>query len=123
MTRINLIDPSELSTKHLIAEYREITRIPGNLRKSLNRSSKPFSMQEIPAEYVLGAGHVKFFYDKMQFLEKRFNSLVAEMLRRGYSPTYRECPAFSQVSRRFYNDYQPTKAAIEINKQRIKERS
>ena len=35
MTRINLVDPTELSQKMLGAEYREITRLPGNLYQSL----------------------------------------------------------------------------------------
>lgn len=28
MTRINLVDPSELLDQHVLAEFREITRIP-----------------------------------------------------------------------------------------------
>lgn len=61
MTRINLVDPAELSTKHLVAEYREIMRLPGNLATSLNRKGKKFDLKEIPEQYTLGTGHVKFF--------------------------------------------------------------
>ena len=90
MTRINVVPVRELSQKHLIAEYREITRLPGNLQQSLNRKGKPFSKDEIPTQYVLGPGHVKFFYDKMHWLAKRFDDLVDEMMRRGYDPKFRE---------------------------------
>ena len=36
MTRINLVNPSELKDQHLIAEYREITMIPAALNRTLN---------------------------------------------------------------------------------------
>jgi hypothetical protein len=121
MTRINLVPPEELTVKHLVAEYREITRLPGNLRKSLDRKT-PFNMNEIPSKYTLGTGHVKFFYNKMFFLQKRFESLVEEMLRRGYKPSYTDSSIFNSVDKRFYNDYIPTPEALSINRERIKER-
>lgn len=123
MTRINLVPVEELSTKHLVAEYREITRLPNNLSTSLNRKGKAFSINEIPPEYKLGSGHCKFFYDKMLFLEKRFKALVNEMLRRGYNPTYTDEKIFVPGDKRFYNDYTPTEQAIELNRIRIKERT
>jgi deoxyribonuclease (pyrimidine dimer) len=122
LTRINVVPPSQLSVKHLVAEYREITRLPGNLKKSLERKTKPFSSLEIPPEYVLGSGHVKFFYDKMFFLQKRFESLVEEMLTRGYNPKFTDSSIF-KVDTRFYNDYTPTNTALELNRARIAERS
>jgi deoxyribonuclease (pyrimidine dimer) len=121
MTRINVIPPKELTTKHLVAEYREITRLPTNLKMSLNRKGKKFSLTEIPNEYVLGTGHVKFFFNKMKFLKNRFESLVDEMLKRGYNPTYRDSNIFI-AEENFMNDYTPTEDAIRLNRERIKER-
>jgi deoxyribonuclease (pyrimidine dimer) len=121
MTRINVVPPKELHTKHLVAEYREITRLPTNLRTALNRKGKVFNMTEIPSEYVLGKGHVKFFFDKMLFLKKRFESLVDEMLQRGYNPTYRDSSIF-ETEEQFMNDYTPTDEAIKINRERIQDR-
>lgn len=123
MTRINVVPVEELSQKHLVSEYREMARLPGNLQASLNRKSKPFNFNEIPSSYTLGTGHVKFFYSKMAFLEKRFEALVNEMLRRGYNPTFRDSSIFKVDDTRFYNDYTPTQEALEINRQRIAERS
>lgn len=121
MTRINVVPTAELTTKHLVAEYREITRLPKNLRQSLSRS-KPFSMSEIPSTYVLGTGHVKFFYDKMLFLQRRFDNLVSEMLKRGYNPTYRDSSIFVPEDKKFYNNYIPTEEAMKLNRQRISDR-
>jgi deoxyribonuclease (pyrimidine dimer) len=123
MTRINVVPVQELSRQHLIAEYREITRLPGNLYDWINRKSKPPSFAEIPAEYKLGTGHVKFFYNKFKYLEKRFGALIEEMLCRGYNPNFTDSSIFRRVDSIYYNDYSPTEQAIEINRQRIKERT
>lgn len=123
MTRINVVPVETLSRQHLIAEYREITRLPGNLRSSLNRKGKPFSMSEIPSEYKLGTGHVKFFMDKMEFLEQRFVQLYTEMIRRGYNPSFTDSTIFRDCPAQFYNNYEPTPEAIRLNMERIKERS
>lgn len=123
MTRINVVPVETLSRQHLIAEYREITRLPGNLRASLSRKSKPFSMSEIPSQYVLGKGHVKHFFDKMQYLEQRFTQLTTEMLRRGYNPSFTDTSIFQNCPIEFYNNYEPTAEAIALNMARIKERS
>jgi deoxyribonuclease (pyrimidine dimer) len=123
MTRINVVPVSELSNKHLVAEYREIARLPGNLMKSLTRKSRPFSKTEIPNEYVLGPGHVKFFYDKMQWLGERFRELWVEMINRGYDPQFRDNTPFLMVPSDYFGYYHPTPQAIELNRQRIKERT
>ena len=122
MTRINVVPVQELSRQHLIAEYREIARVPNNIRTSLARKNKPFSMSEIPSEYVLGTGHVKFFYNKCLFLQKRFEQLVNEMVSRGYNPSFRDSSIF-KVRDDLHNDYIPTQDALSINRQRIKDRS
>lgn len=123
MTRINVVPVQELSRQHLIAEYREITRLPGNLKKSLNRKTKQFSMLEIPEDYTLGAGHVKFFYNKMKFLENRFIALFTEMQNRGYTANHTDPSIFHPEDMKFYKDYKPSEKALEINRQRILERS
>lgn len=123
MTRINVVDPKELSRQHLIAEYREITRLPGNLNAWINRKSKAPSFDEIPAEYKLGTGHVKFFFNKFKFLQLRFESIIEEMLCRGYNPNFTDSSIFKRVDEIYYNDYTPTEEAIKINRQRIKERT
>lgn len=121
MTRINLVPVTELSSKHLVAEYREITRIPGNIRKSLE-AKRGFKFSDIPASYTLGTGHVKFFYNKVTFLKRRYNSLVEEMLKRGYNPSFTSTEAFDGLPAWCYGDYTPPLEALAINIQRIVER-
>lgn len=132
MTRINVVPVTELSRQHLLAEYREITRLPGNLTTWLNRKTKAPDFREIPTEYKLGTGHVKFFFTRMKFLEQRFEQLVAEMKKRGYNPNYTDSSIFSDYTKigirenefqKFYNDYVPTEEALRINRERIAERS
>lgn len=108
--------------QHLLAEIREITRLPKNLQQSLNRKSKPFSESEIPPDYVLGKGHVKFFLNKFKWLEKRFEDLLEECDSREFKVTYRDSSIFSNVPKKYYGDYTVTNNAIIINRERIVER-
>jgi hypothetical protein len=120
MTRINLVPPSELTTKHLVAEYREIARIPYYVEKSMKRKV-PFNISEIPAEFTLGKGHCKFFYDKGAFLSKRFEQIIAEMKRRGFKTNFTDSSIF-YINDLMWNDYEPTDSALELSRQRIQER-
>lgn len=118
MTRINVIPVQELTVKHLVSEYKEIMRLPGNLQTSLNRKSKAFSIKEIPSQYTLGTGHIKYFFNKFTFLKKRFELLVGEMKRRGYKPNFTDSSIFN-VDEKWMGDYTPTDEAIRINRERI----
>ena len=122
MTRINVVPPKKLCNKHLFAEAREMPRLVANLNTSLNRKSKPFSMSEIPSEYVLGKGHVKFFFDKFKYLHKRHIEITKELLRRGYNLSNTDSSIFATVDKKWYNDYSPTQEALELNRERIKDR-
>ena len=70
MTRINVgIPPAELVNQHLLAEHREIKRIPNCIAKG------KYNMEDIPDKFKLGKGHVKFFYNKLLHLKKRYMRL------------------------------------------------
>jgi deoxyribonuclease (pyrimidine dimer) len=79
MTRINCIPVTELMDQHLMAEYREITRI-SKLARPLNNYGK----------YCMGTGHVKFFYNKGGFLSERTEQLYQELKLRGFNITYKQ---------------------------------
>ena len=72
MTRINLVPPEELCDQHLLAEHRELTRIPNAVAKG------KYHLKGQPAEYKLGEGHVRFFFNKLAFLKKRYDALHTE---------------------------------------------
>jgi len=117
MTRINLIPPEELHYKHLVAEYHEITRVPTLVR---NNRNKPYTA---PDQYVLGSGHVKFFFSRLGFIADRYESLCDEMRRRGY--VCNQIPRselLKDIDSRFVRAYNPTPEAVELNRQRIAER-
>lgn len=116
MTRINVgVPPSELGTKHLIAEHREIVRIPNNVVKGR------FSLKDQPTTFQLGKGHVKFFYTRVGYLKKRYEELYARCKQLGYNVTYFG-NSFDNVPKELMNDYIPTPTDIALIRQRIAER-
>ena len=60
MTRINIIDPSELYDQHLIAEYREIFMVAGSLKRTLV-SKTGYKEEKVSKRYTLNKEHVYFF--------------------------------------------------------------
>ena len=116
MTRINCgIPPGELTNKHLIAEHREIIRIPNAIRKGRCR------IEGIPERFKLGTGHVKFFYDKLLYLKQRYQSIYAECKRRGFK-VQNYVSSWEGVPNELMNGYTPTEQDRVIIRQRIQER-
>lgn len=115
MTRINLVPPQELCDQHLLAEHRELTRIPNAVAKG------KFSLKGQPIDYKLGEGHVRFFFNKLGFLKKRYDLLHAECKARGFNVQYfwqNELPTNPNL----WLDYEPTEQALKANRERIAER-
>lgn len=117
MTRINCgILPKDLSNRHLLAEHREIVRIPNVIA---NGKAK---IENIPQNFRLGKGHVKFFYDKIGYLRRRYEDIHKECLARGFD-VQNYISAFNRVSdKKLLNDYEPTMKDIEIVYERLVER-
>jgi len=100
----------ELTDSHILAEHRELTRIPNNIVRG------KYSLSGVPSEYVLGAGHVKFFYNRLAFLKRRYDALHNECLERGFNVQYR----FPEgLPMELMGDYTPTEHALRINRERI----
>lgn len=113
MTRINLIPPSELCDQHLLAEHRELTRIPNLVAKG------KFSLENQPDDYKLWTGHVKFFFDKLQFLFERYEKLHEECLKRWFN-VKNIWPQNLEKTEELWKNYEPTESAIAENLERIK---
>lgn len=116
MTRINVgVEPYELTNKHLMAEHREIKRIPNCISKG------KYNFKGQPLEFTLGTGHVKFFYDKLLYLKKRYETLYTECIKRGFDVQYYG-GAWDNVPINLMNDYTPTSKDRSIILERINER-
>lgn len=85
MTRINVgVRVRLLTDEHLLAEHREIKRLPSAYEVSLRSGS----IERIPTEFCLGKGHVLFFVDKPHYTFKRYCQLYRECVRRGFAVEY-----------------------------------
>lgn len=112
MTRINVIHPTRLTDQHLLAEYRELPRVFALAAKAATRVP-------VPPAYTLGTGHVKFFYPRTRFLSERQQTLIQELLERGYNLAHRTAPA--PVLGRD-GSWAPDEDAQDINLQRLREK-
>ena len=117
MTRINAgIPPKALTDQHLLAEHREIKRLPAVFAKNPNPT-------DIPKVFTLGTGHVKFFLDKGQYTLKRSKLIYAECIKRGFEITDYSANWDIYIAHPKYNkDYKETAEAIKLLIERISER-
>jgi hypothetical protein len=113
MTRINVgVKPQELNDKMLIAEHREIKRIPNCIKKGR------YNLDGIPSVFTLGKGHVKFFYNKLEYLHDRYVDLYNECVNRGFNITNFE-ESFKDLPSNLYNWYVEQPIDREIILERI----
>lgn len=122
MTRINLIRPQALSDKHLGAEYRELPRVFGLVRKAAARGETPDDPRN-PTEYTMGKGHVRFFYNKLGFISYRYRQLCLECQNRGRAVNFGNLEDLLQgIPPEWLGQWNPTYDAVQINIQRIQNR-
>lgn len=115
MVRINLVDPKELTDQHLIAEHNEILMLCGCFQKSLGSKN---GIRDIPQDFTLGKGHIKFFYDKGHYLFLRFTRIQAEMKRRGFKSRKR-FPTHLWFAQ-YFGSWTPTVQDIDTVRERIR---
>ena len=122
MTRINSAIPVHcLTDEHLLAEHREIKRLP----YCFERAVKSGSIGKIPDKFALGMGHVLFFLDKFGFVRNRYVEIYEECKRRkfnveDYSENFERL--FVDVNEKFLKDYEPTEEDRLMLVKRISER-
>ena len=122
MTRINLIEPIELSDQHLIAEYREIFMVGSSLQRSLKSPRWSKVKLNLPKSFTLNKGHVKFFYNKGKYLHDRYLKIITEMKRRGMNPDPSRKFKVEQWPKELYKNWIPEEKDLIIIRQRIKEK-
>lgn len=124
MTRVNIIPVQELTDQHLFAEYREITRLFALVKQACDKYPINTVLKKVVPTYRLSTGHVVFFYDKLDFIERRYFELKDEVLKRGFNITLKDdITEFRQIiDKRFYNDFTPNKNDMAINIDRLIEK-
>ncbi len=117
MTRINVVPIDDnLENTILMGEYHEITRVYALVRnlQNSNRTVK------IPDDYVLGKGHVTFFYNKLGYINKRYIELANELKKRNYNINVIPLESLNEgLDKKWFGDYVPTKNAINLNLERL----
>jgi deoxyribonuclease (pyrimidine dimer) len=120
MTRINVIEPKQLTDQHLMAEYRELPMVGSALKRSIRSKN---GVPKIPSKYTLNTGHVTFFYNLGAYLERRYKSLIDELNNRGYKLDENRIVDFDVFKDNgMYNDWNPDEPALRINVERIKQK-
>lgn len=122
MTRINIVPTEELSDQHLVAEYREIFMVGSALARTLKSPNRDKSLSSIPEKFTLNTGHVKFFYNKGEYLHKRYIALQEEMKARGMNPDPDRVFKREQWPDELYNDWTPSEQEQAILRERLQER-
>ena len=116
MTRISVgVRAIELCDAHLIKERVELLRIPNAIKTG------KAVVKDIPREFTLGKGHVKFFYDKIGYLHKRYSELTAECIERDFKITDFS-DSFKDIPQSLWNNYEETQRDRDIVAQRVNER-
>ncbi len=118
MTRINLVIPKELTDQHLMAEIKEINQLAGQFRTSLNSKK---GIIDIPKNFTLNKGHVKYFYNKGKYLHKRFLLLKQEAIERKFDIKVNFNNEWLKNQKiDLYQDWEPSLNDLEIIRERIK---
>jgi deoxyribonuclease (pyrimidine dimer) len=116
MTRISVgVRAKELCDAHLIKERVELVRIPNAVRTG------KAVVKDIPKQFTLGTGHVKFFYDKMSYLRERYEELTAECIARGFNITDFS-DSFEGITPSLWKSYTETTQDRKVVVQRVNER-
>lgn len=113
--RVNLVNPELLTDQHLLAEYNELNMVASayNKRKKVNEG--------VPNSYKLGEGHVKFFYDKGEYLYRRFYKLKYELLKRGFN-VKQNFKNYWLANIENFNDWEPKENDYNVIYERIRQK-
>lgn len=126
MTRINCIMPGALSTKHLVAEYRELPRIFSLAIDAYHDRAEEHDDPRNPTSYVLGTGHCRFFYNKLAYLRDRYVMLCDEMHIRGYVVNFPRPTGLVDAEKYlpgcWWGNWEPDYDARFLNRSRLHER-
>lgn len=104
MVRINIINPKNLTDQHLIAEYDEMLMLLGYVKRYPEIKIVK-GKSEIPEEYCLNTGHMRFFKDKLKYLKDRHELIKKEMRLREFKTNI--TINLKEYPRNLQNDWTP----------------
>lgn len=123
MTRVNVVPVETLGDKHLLAELREIKRIPNKLIDG------KYVLNKIPDSYVeYRKGRMvlveKFFVNRLKWVYKRYKLLYNEAKFRKFNVNWLlpDMETLKQKYPWFWNDWTPSTSDYEANVSRLAER-
>ena len=88
------------------------------LNRSLN--SKGWNINRIPNKFKLNVEHVLFFYDKGEYLYKRYQKLIKEIKQRGIKPNPNREFKSMEWPDHFFNNLKPSEDDMSIIRELIK---
>lgn len=84
------------------------------------------SILDLPhIEFTFNKGHVSFFYNKLQYIERRYFQLRGELLKRKYNINLKDEKVLNYrkvINPKYYGDWEPDKHDHTINIGRLQER-
>lgn len=95
--------------------------VTASLKRSLS-SNNGVEWKKLPTNYTLNKGHVKFFYDKGAWLEKRWHMIIDEALSRGWNVDRSRMDFSVWQENDAMNDYNVQPNDIQTNLERIVQR-
>jgi hypothetical protein len=110
VTRLNLPDPPYLTDEHLGGERHEAPRVFALAAAWRARGCDT----PIPPTFLLGPGHVTFFYTRLGWVARRYAALTAEWVARGFNATPLSLPLDGP-------DWTPTAADMAVSVARLRE--
>jgi hypothetical protein len=109
-----------------MAEYKELPRIFTAVRKLIEKG-KTVEDVDIPEQYCLNTGHNKFFYNKLQWLSRRYFTIYHELIHRNYNLNHEQYEKIlgsaCSLPDVWYNNWQPSPEDHYLNMARIVKRS
>lgn len=122
MTRVTILDPSDLTNEWLLANHREIPRIVNELIEHPER----LVLKDIPKQFTLGNGHIKYFRNKLLYIAKLHQATIEECKKRGInydkSITVELNKLPEHIKMFCLNDWTPTTSDYRIIIERLRER-
>jgi len=117
---VSLVEPDRMSDVQIIKEYKAILKSLKLIKSDIKNKYDFSKSVNFPKQYVIFGMNSIFFYDKIKYLYKRINKVIAEIFERGLKYKKLVTPyKFKKVKKLFpeclWNDFRPSESDMEIS--------